>query len=141
MVGRDCLLDTGPLVALLARSDPWHSPVTVAAERVLLRCLTTEAVAVEACHVVRRYGGEPAQVLEFLLASAIPVVAVHQPLHQQCVHLLHRYRGVPMDYADATIVAVADKLRLTRVFTLDRRGFRAYRDSRGQALELIPLSA
>jgi len=140
VVGRDCILDTGPLVALLSREDAWHEAVTAAAEEVLPRCVTTEAVAVEACHIVRRYGGEPAQVLEFLLSAAIPMFAVHQPMHEQCIHLLHRYRSVPMDYADATIVALADRLGLSRVFTLDRRGFRAYRGVRGNTMELIALN-
>jgi hypothetical protein len=61
-------------------------------------------------------------------------------MHQQCVHLMRRYADVPMDYADATLVALADRLRLRHVFTLDRKGFRTYRGARGIPLEIVPLS-
>ena len=41
--------------------------------------------------------------------------------------LMERYRDVPMDYADATLVALAEELDADTVFTLDRRGFSTYR--------------
>jgi len=46
-----------------------------------------------------------------------------------------------MDFADATLVTVSDVLQTERVFTLDRRGFSAYRSASGKAFELLPLPA
>jgi len=42
-----------------------------------------------------------------------------------------------MDFADATLVMLADELGTTEILTLDRRGFSTYRTSRGQAFNLI----
>lgn len=39
---------------------------------------------------------------------------------------MSKYRDVPMDLADASLVAVAEERRLTTVFTLDR-DFRVHR--------------
>lgn len=136
--GRDVLLDAGPLIALLDERDQWHSAVASHWPALAGRCLTTEAVVVEATHMAARLEGDNALVLEYLLRLEIPVFALHMPLHAQCVHLMRRYADVPMDYADATLVAMSDRLQLNRVFTTDRRGFRAYRGSRGVALEIIP---
>lgn len=43
-----------------------------------------------------------------------------------------------MDYADATLVQLAEESGVRRVFTLDRRGFSCYRLSRRRGFELFP---
>jgi predicted nucleic acid-binding protein len=40
---------------------------------------------------------------------------------------MRKYRDTPTDYVDATLVALAEELGVADVFTLDRRGFSAYR--------------
>lgn len=137
-VGRDTLLDAGALVAFLNPRDQWHGAVAAAWRDGATRCITTEAVVVEATHLVARGRGDQARVLEALIGLDIPIVALHLPLHERCAHLMRRYADTPMDYADATLVALAERLDLTRVFTTDRKGFRTYRGARGVALEMIP---
>jgi predicted nucleic acid-binding protein len=51
--------------------------------------------------------------------------------------LIARYRDLPMDLADASLVALAEERGLSRVFTLDRH-FRAYRAARGKAFSVVP---
>ncbi|MEE8586481.1 MAG: hypothetical protein V3T83_16690 [Acidobacteriota bacterium] len=48
-----------------------------------------------------------------------------------------KYQDLPMDLADATLVAAAEALHVKRVFTLDR-DFRVYRFRNRQAFEIIP---
>lgn len=52
--------------------------------------------------------------------------------------LMQKYRGLPMDLADAALVRVAERERLRRVFTLDQRGFRLYRAEGLGRLSLLP---
>jgi hypothetical protein len=84
--------------------------------------VTTEAVPVEAAHAVHRHRGPAFRVLESLISNGIPIVATHLPPHEACVHVMRRYADTPMDYADATLVAPGDRLRLSRVFTWTGRG-------------------
>ena len=51
--------------------------------------------------------------------------------------LMERYRDLPMDLADASLVALAEERRLRQVFTLDA-DFRVYRLPDGQAFEVLP---
>lgn len=52
--------------------------------------------------------------------------------------LMEKYRNVPMDYADATLVALGEELGTDRVFTLDHRGFSAYRLNQRKPFRLLP---
>ncbi len=51
--------------------------------------------------------------------------------------LMEQYRDLPMDLADASLVALAEELRLRQVFTLDS-DFQVYRLPNGAAFELVP---
>jgi predicted nucleic acid-binding protein len=86
---------------------------------------------------VRRIG--PAALpLEFLLAARIPILGLETAGHRHAALMMARYANLPMDYADASLVAAADALYLERVFTTDRRGFGTYRGARGMAFEVLP---
>ena len=53
------------------------------------------------------------------------------------VSLMERYRDTPMDFADATLLLLAEALRVQDIVTLDRRGFSAYRTRQGTALRMV----
>ena len=52
--------------------------------------------------------------------------------------LMEKYHDVPMDYADATLVALGEEIGSDAVFTLDRRGFSAYRLNQRKAFQIVP---
>lgn len=137
-LGRDVLLDAGPLIAVLDEHDQWHDRAVAAWPALARRCVTVEAAVVEATHMVAKRRADQAAVLEFLIGYEIPILAPHLLLHEACVHLIRRYADSPMDYADASLVALAGRLGIHRVFTFDRRGFLAYRATHGRAFDIIP---
>jgi predicted nucleic acid-binding protein len=57
---------------------------------------------------------------------------------QRIAVLMERYRNVPMDFADATLVALGEELETEWVFTLDRRGFSTYRLDQRKPFQIIP---
>lgn len=135
---RDVLLDTGPIVATLDARDQWHRDCAGEMERLADRCITTEAVVTEACHMVARGGARGALVIEFLLAAEIPVLGLELPALREAARLMDRYADVPMDFADASLVVLSHALSIPDAFTIDRRGFRAYRAVRGADFRLHP---
>ena len=134
---RDILLDTGPLIAILDQGDPHHRACVDLWHDVAERCITTDAIVTEATHLVGR-AGAASLPLELLLAARIPVVSLEQDVQEHAVRLMRRYGTLPMDYADATLVIVADMIRSSTVFTLDKRGFQTYRRGSGEAFTLLP---
>jgi predicted nucleic acid-binding protein len=52
--------------------------------------------------------------------------------------LMYKYRDLPMDLADAALVRLAERERIRRVFTLDRRDFVLYRPKHLRSLEILP---
>lgn len=48
------------------------------------------------------------------------------------------YGDLPADFADATLVTLAEEAHTYRVLTLDRRGFSVYRGPGGESFEIYP---
>jgi predicted nucleic acid-binding protein len=133
------LVDTGPLVAYLDARDPSHAPVAESLERYSGGIATTSAVVTESMHFLRRLDQGPRRLADFLAEADAEVLDVTRPADLlEAVGLMERYDDVPMDFADATLVLSADALGVHEVFTLDRRGFSAFRTRGGRSFRLFP---
>ena len=51
---------------------------------------------------------------------------------------MEKYRDLPMDLADATLMALAEELKLARIFTRDFKHFQIYRPLHVKRFELLP---
>jgi len=134
----ELLLDTGPFVALVDRSETAHDDCVAALESWTGPIVTTEAVLTETLYLVGPQWKAQKAVLEFILRGAFQLVPSSQASLRRVATLMERYRDVPMDFADATLVALGEELETDRVFTLDRRGFSVYRLGRRKAFQMIP---
>lgn len=136
------LLDTGPLVAYLDSKDSGHVEVAACLDTFSGQLATTNAVITEAMHFVGASTGGPRLLAEFAAASRMEVYDFAQPpeLHE-AASLMEQYRDTPMDYADATLLLLAEGLGVRDIVTLDRRGFSTYRTRRRKGLRLVLDSA
>ncbi|GIX48883.1 MAG: pilus biogenesis protein [Candidatus Tectimicrobiota bacterium] len=131
------LTDAGPLVALLDRGEPDHGRCQEALTRLRGPLLTTWPAFTEAMYLLGEAGGWRAQeALWRLLRRGDLVVEMPRQL-ERMASLMSQYRSLPMDLADASLVALAEERGLTTVFTLDH-DFYVYRLPRGKAFTLIP---
>ena len=135
---RQVILDTGPLVALLNQADRYHQWARNEWAQITPPLLTCEAVLAEACFLVRRFAGGQSAVLE-LVRRGILDVSFHLAEETDPVfRLLHKYQSVPMSFADACIVRLAEQHPAGVVLTLDN-DFSIYRKNTRQLIPtLIP---
>jgi predicted nucleic acid-binding protein len=132
------LLDTGPLVAYLDRRDSAHAAVAGCLDTFTGQLVTTSAVIIEAMHFVSESSEGPEALASFAHAVGLLVYECAHPLQlKEAVRLMRKYSDTPMDFADATLVLLADELATIEIVTLDRRGFSTYRSNRGRSFRLV----
>ncbi|MDQ7858265.1 MAG: PIN domain-containing protein [Armatimonadota bacterium] len=132
------LLDTGAFIALVDRRERQHLACVAVLERWVGAVVTTEAVLTETLHLVGPAWPAQRTCLEFFLRGAFVLVPSSVASLRRAAVLMERYRNVPMDLADATLLVLAEDLGSDQVFTLDRRGFSAYRVLSRRPLRLLP---
>ena len=134
------LCDTGPLVALLDRDDAHHARCSNALGNLPpTQLLTTWPCLTEGMYLLGRIGGLRAQnALWDLIADGLVVVDPPDPSAMERMRaLMATYADSPMDFADASLVVLAEARSITTIFSLDRH-FRGYRTRDGQAFTLVP---
>lgn len=134
------LVDTGPLVALFDPSDGDHGLCVEVLERIREPIATTVPVLTEAFHLLGPANVGSSRLMEFVADGGLQVTFLDDRGIWRSFELMAQYSNVPMDLADASLVTVAERLNLRKVFTIDRNEFATYRIKRGHghyAFEVI----
>lgn len=130
------LLDAGPLVALADRHDAAHGWAVLQLRRLRDPLQCCGAVLAEAGFVLRHAPLALGRIRAEIEHGNIVPVPESPILWQRCFALMERYANVPMSFADACLVALAETMPGARIFTLDR-DFLIYRQENGQPLALV----
>lgn len=131
------LTDAGPLVALVDRGEPDHEQCVDTLANLHGPMLTTWPAFTEAMYLLGDAAGWPAQEVLWRLQQRGDLVVEMPTRLDRAVELMRRYRDLPMDLADATLVALAEERGLGTVFSLDK-DFHVYRLARGKPLKVLP---
>ena len=75
---------------------------------------------------------------ELVSEVTIRLLPVEADDHRRMRDLMKKYRMLPMDLADAALVAVAERERIRRIFTIDRRDFSLYRPAKLGKFTIVP---
>lgn len=133
------LTDTGPILAILDRGDPFHRACMEAADAIRGPMITTWPCFAETMYLLGREGGHPLQAALWRLRKAgrLQLHELSEAEVERAEALMAKYHDTPMDLGDATLVAAAETRGLRKVFTLDHH-FWGYRLPDGSMLEPIP---
>ena len=130
------LIDTGCIVALLDRGEKHHARCVDALKTVSGRLVTCEAVIAESCYLLRHHRGAADTILENVERGAFQIPLRLEEMAAPVRTNMKRYARVPMDLADACLVALAESLGTGRILTLDG-DFRIYRWRRNRRFDYL----
>lgn len=122
------ILDTGPLVAFLVRSDDYHEWSAEQWANIERPFLTCEPVLTEASYLLRSFPGGSNSILDFLRRGGLRISFQLEKHLEPVSQLLIKYANVPMSLADACLVRMAETIPGSTILTIDK-DFRIYRKS------------
>jgi hypothetical protein len=135
---RAVLVDAGPIVALLDRSDAEHRSVASTLKTLRDPLVTVWPVVVEAMYLLAFSWRAQEALWEMLETGALRLLPLDTADVSRMKQLMEKYRDRPMDLADAALVRVAEREGLRRILTLDRTDFTVYRLARKGQFTLLP---
>jgi predicted nucleic acid-binding protein len=134
----NALIDTGAIVALLNTKDEWHHACVKEFPQIRLPALTSEAVLTELFHFVFKTPWRFEQAWTLLTSGAISVVPITHEELPEIRALMLRYLDRPMDFADATLVHLAQRENISTIFTVDHADFATYRIGARGRFRVLP---
>lgn len=137
------LIDTGPLVALVDKADKEnHRKCTAAFSALRTPPLTTWPCFTEALYFLGGIRGwdSQARLWQFVERGAMLLHTPNPDEWQRVRDLMEKYKDTPMDFADASLVSLAELRGLKRILTLDS-DFNIYGIRGKDSFEVIPLDS
>ena len=118
------LVDSGPLIALFDRDDRYHGPVKTFLAKTRLKLVTTWPVLTETCALLPQAAAN--DFLEYVCRGGVRVAQLAQDDLSTILALRRKYADLPMDFANASLVAVALRDEVDRIVSVDS-DFEVYR--------------
>lgn len=134
------LTDAGVLIALFEpREIDNHQRCSSTYRQISEQLVTTLPCVTEAMYFLGNLKGWPGQknLWKLLASESLGIFDLDKNDLARMTKLMEKYRDVPMDFADASLVVAAERLGTRKVFTLDS-DFQAYRINGKQYFEVIP---
>jgi len=102
--------------------------------------MTSEAVLTELFHLIRSNRIDSDTAWRFVLGGAIALANIEHKELSTIQKLMNRYADRPMDFADATLVHLAERESLSTILTIDRADFATYRIGAKRRFDVLPAS-
>ena len=125
-------------MALIHADDRHHASCRDALERIRETLVTVWPVITEGMYLLD-FSAEAQDALWRLLErDAVKILSLDAGDVPRMRELMRKYRDLPMDLADAALVRAAERERISRVFTIDRRDFEVYRPRGIRRFTILP---
>ena len=132
--------DSGFLFASLNASEAKHQSTVLVLKDIREPIVLPVPAITEVAYLLARDIGQDAAA-DFIGSLAETELVLETPTKEdylRCGEILRQYSDADLDFVDALIVAVAERLNITRLLTLDRRDFQIIRPKHCSSFELLP---
>jgi predicted nucleic acid-binding protein len=125
-------------VALIHADDRHHASCREALERIREPLVTVWPVITEVMYLLDFSAEAQDALWQLLERDAVKILSLDAGDVPRMRELMRKYRDLPMDLADAALVRAAERERISRVFTIDRRDFEVYRPRGIRRFTILP---
>jgi uncharacterized protein len=132
------LIDTGPWVALIDRSESKHGECVKWLKNFEGEVFTSEAVLTEVLYLLNFSVSAQEAALDFILSGAVTLLSLALESILRVKELMKKYHDLPMDFADATLVCLAEELSIDHMVTLDKKHFSIFRLAGKRPFIILP---
>jgi uncharacterized protein len=135
------LIDSGFLYAQVNGKDDHHAAVSSVAKIAEREPIILPIPAItEITYLLQRDLGieAVATFLETLPETDFILEMPSTEDYQRAAKILRKYNDANIDFVDACIVAIAERLNITKILTVDRRHFGIFKPQHCEAFEILP---
>ncbi|HHT9124655.1 MAG TPA: type II toxin-antitoxin system VapC family toxin [Candidatus Brocadiia bacterium] len=134
------LVDTGIVYAMSDKDDSWHERVKNFIKNSNDILTIPSTVAPEVCYLLNSYLGIEVErkFINSLILGELKVEHFKMEDLKRINELLKAYSDANIGFVDASIVAIAERLKVDRILTTDRRHFSIIKPSHCPIFTLLP---
>jgi uncharacterized protein len=139
-VPKKIVIDAGPLIALFDKDDKYHADALKFLRNFKGELISNIAVITEVTHLLDFSVNAQIGFLRWVGNGGICIAEIMKEDLQRIIALTEKYADLPMDFADASLVALCERMKIKDIASVDR-DFGIYRTKERQPLRNIFFSA
>ena len=126
------VIDAGPLIAIFNNRDAYHSQIRESIKTFRSqygRLTTTWPVVSEAVYMLHVYASLKAQsgLLQWIVDGYLEIFELQREHVERILILQEKYANSSMQFADGSLVVVAEEMKTNNIFSSDFQDFAIYR--------------
>lgn len=137
------IADSGAIYALYDADDAYHHRVKEVIENETGIIFIPVVILAELDYLLREFLGTDAELsfLDDLFSGAYTLESLTMNDFLRCRELIAQYRNLDLGLADTSVMAIAERLNIYRILTVDERDFRAVRPKKRKSFIVLPADA
>lgn len=134
------LVDTGILYAMADADDAWHKLTKTFLESTKDILMAPVTVLPEVCYLLNTHLGPESEkkLISSIICGEIRIEGLTNEDFRRSLELLETYSDMNIGFVDATLVSMAERLKIRHILTTDRKHFSIIRPRHCHAFELLP---
>ncbi len=134
------LVDTGILFAMADLDDAWHEPVKAFLQNITDVLVVPITVLSEICYLLNTHLGKESErkLIASITQNELRVEGLTTEDFRRSLQLLETYSDVNIGFVDASMVAIAERFKINRILTTDRKHFSIIRPRHCRSFDLLP---
>lgn len=134
------IVDTGIIYALADVKDSWHEKAVEFLSDFRGRLISPSTVIPEACYLLNTYLGQSAEIGFINSINNRELIVEHFNFDDlaRCIALLKKYNDFNLGFVDASVIAVSERLKISKIMTTDRKHFSVVKPKHCEAFILLP---
>ncbi|MCY7346350.1 MAG: PIN domain-containing protein [Pyrinomonadaceae bacterium] len=134
------IFDTGFLLAVFDKGDKYHQNCLKIYQSEFRKALLPDVVLPELAYLIRRELNLKALItfLRLVAGGEYELVRTTEKDLERAAEILEQYDDNNIDLVDAVIAAMAERLKIEKILTVDRRHFGAFRPVHCAAFQMLP---
>lgn len=120
------VIDSGPLIALFDRDDRYHDEAVAFVRRLRRPLVANLAVVTEVAYLLDFHPRVRIDFLGWVRDGGLTLIDSEAADFDRIIQLMEKYADLPIDFTDAAIIALCEKLEVRDVASVDG-DFRVYR--------------
>ena len=123
---RRIVVDSGPIIALFDAGDAYHARAMEFVRQSRAKMISSMAAVTEAMYVLEGSLQARKNLLAWIQGGGLTLIEPEAGDFERVIELIEKYADLPMDFTDAVVVALCERLGITHVASVDR-DFAIYR--------------
>ena len=121
----EVIIDTSAIIGLMDKGCQQHNKISDIVNKNDINLIVPSPIIPEVCYMLNKKFGAAIEIrfLEEIISVNLQIEIIKFPDILRTVEILNKYKSLNIGFVDGSVVAIAERLKINQIMTLDNKHF------------------